>query len=326
LVTVQTINEEFIIPIQELLPRVEQRMRPRVDRIHPDLSAALDHLLTSGGKRIRPVLTLLVGGMFGGDPEKIVTLAAAIELLHTATLVHDDLIDGSLLRRGIATLNAQWSPAATVLAGDYVFARAAELAAQTDSVEVMNMFAKTLATIVNGEITQLFSKENDISLDLYLDRIYAKTASLFEVASSAASVLSEVDAHNQEIARQIGYSIGMAFQIVDDILDFTGDQSTVGKPVASDLRQGLITLPTINYLEKYPEKTESFKFASRKKNSNIEFDILVTAIRESEAIQQSLDDARRYTNTCVSLLQTLPASIEKDAVISMAGYITNRSI
>jgi geranylgeranyl pyrophosphate synthase len=325
-VIIQTITEDFFAPVQDLMPKVEKRMRPGVDRIHPDLGAALDHLFTSGGKRIRPTMTLLTGGMFGGDTDKIVTLAAAIELLHTATLVHDDLIDGSLLRRGIATLNAQWSPAVTVLAGDYVFARAAELSAQTDSVEVMKMFARTLTTIVNGEITQLYSRQNDINLENYKERIYAKTASLFEVACSAAAVISTADDHTREIARQIGYTMGMAFQIVDDLLDFTGEQSTVGKPVASDLRQGLITLPTILYLEKYPDKAESIFLASGNKNNDAEFDQIVIAIRESEAIQQALEEAKRYIDQCVSLLKTLPESTEREAMISLANYITNRSV
>ncbi len=130
----------FLTPIQNNIHLVEERMREQPDGHHPDLYSALEHLLSSGGKRVRPAVALLTGGMYGADPERLVTLGAAIELLHTATLVHDDLIDGALFRRGIATLNARWSPAATVLTGDYVFARAAKLAADTDSVDVMRLF------------------------------------------------------------------------------------------------------------------------------------------------------------------------------------------
>src|SRR3990170_2418606 len=131
-------------------------MRAESNGHHPDLGAALDHLLSSGGKRVRPAVALLTGGMLGADPGRLIILAAAIELLHTATLVHDDLIDGALLRRGMPTLNAHWTPAATVLTGDFIFARAARLAAETASVEVMRAFAETLSVIVNGEITQMF--------------------------------------------------------------------------------------------------------------------------------------------------------------------------
>src|SRR5512135_900325 len=132
-------------------------MRAQADGHNTAVAAALHHLLSSGGKRIRVIVTLLTGKMLGADPDKLVTLAAAIESLHTATLVHDDLIDGALLRRGIATLNAQWTPAATVLTGDFIFAIAAKMAAETNSVATMHLFAETLAIIVNGEINQLFT-------------------------------------------------------------------------------------------------------------------------------------------------------------------------
>ncbi len=132
---ITTVN--FLAPVQDQIQRVEALMRSQADDQHPDVDAALQHLLSSGGKRVRPAVALLTGEMLGGNEDRLVTLAAAIELLHTATLVHDDLIDGALLRRGIATLNAQWSPAATVLTGDFIFARAARLAAETESVAVV---------------------------------------------------------------------------------------------------------------------------------------------------------------------------------------------
>jgi len=239
------IQVTFLQPIQERLLEVDAVMLAQADQHHPDLGAAMEHLLYSGGKRIRPAVALLTGSMLGGDQKRLITLGASIELLHTATLVHDDLIDGSLLRRGITTLNAQWSPAATVLTGDFIFARAAKLAAETDSVPVMRLFAETLATIVNGEITQMFTSKGLASKEDYLQRIHAKTASMFELSTAAAALLSPVDEFLVEEVRLFGYDIGMAFQIVDDVLDFTGEQTTVGKPVGSDLRQGLITLPAL---------------------------------------------------------------------------------
>src|SRR3972149_2242986 len=231
-------------------------MRDMSNGHHPDLKKALDHLLSSGGKRIRPAVALLAGGMLGADPERTISLAAAAEMLHTATLVHDDLIDGALLRRGIATLNAQWSPAATVLTGDFVFAQAAKLAAETNSIPVMRLFAETLAIIVSGELTQMFTSRGVVSKEDYYKRIYAKTASMFELAAAASAMLSPVTDKVVTKMRRFGYQIGMAFQIVDDVLDFTGEQTTMGKPVASDLRQGLITLPALYFLELYPEDEE----------------------------------------------------------------------
>ena len=197
-------------------------MRAQGDSSNPDLRAALELLLTAGGKRIRPTVTLLTGKMLGAPIDKLITLGAAVELLHTATLVHDDLIDGALLRRGSPTLNSQWSPSATVLTGDFIFSRSAKLAAETNSVELMKIFTQTLTTIVNGEITQLFSSRCQLNRENYYQRIYAKTASLFETSTRTAALLSQADNQVIEEMRSYGYNIGMAFQIIDDILDLNG--------------------------------------------------------------------------------------------------------
>jgi geranylgeranyl pyrophosphate synthase len=319
-------STNFLDPVQDLMLRVEALMRSQADDHYPDLGAALQHLLSSGGKRIRPAVALLTGGMLGGDQDHLVTLAAAIELLHTATLVHDDLIDSAFLRRGIATLNAQWSPAATVLTGDFIFARAAKLAAQTDSVVVMRMFADTLATIVDGEITQLFSSPGLSSRQDYDRRIYAKTASMFELATSAAAVLSPVDETVVETLRCYGYSIGMAFQIVDDVLDFTAEQAMVGKPVASDLRQGLITLPTLYYLETFPDDQNMKSIRDGRDSSETTIEQLVTSIRESGAIHRAMQDAQQYVDRGLEVLDDLPENLKRRALDDLAKYIVNRRL
>jgi geranylgeranyl pyrophosphate synthase len=314
----------FLAPIQEYLHRVEDLMRSQADDHHPDLAAALQHLLSSGGKRVRPAVALLTGSMLGGNIDRLVTLGAAIELLHTATLVHDDLIDGAFLRRGMATLNSQWSPAATVLTGDFIFARAARLAAATESVTLMKLFAETLSTIVNGEITQLFSGRGVASRANYDQRIYAKTASLFELSSGAAAMLSTADDGVVEKLRGYGYHIGMAFQIVDDILDFTGEQATVGKPVASDLRQGLITLPTLYYLEVYPDDPDMKRILNGDPAGDASINRLVASVRESGAIRRALEDALRYVGTGLDLLSGLPDCPEHRALQELARYFVDR--
>lgn len=311
-------------PIQEYLHRVENLMRSQADAHHPDLAAALRHLLSSGGKRVRPAMALLTGSMLGGDMQRIITLGAAIELLHTATLVHDDLIDGAFLRRGIATLNSQWSPAATVLTGDFIFARAARLAAATESATLMKLFAETLSTIVNGEITQMFSARGVASRANYDQRIYAKTASLFELSAGAAAMLSTSDDAVIEKLRGYGYNIGMAFQIVDDILDFTGEQATVGKPVASDLRQGLVTLPALYYLEAFPDDADMKQVLIGDQVSDALINRLVSAVRQSGAIHRAMEDARRYVETGLDLLSGLPECAERTALQEMARYFIDR--
>lgn len=316
----------FLTPVQDQIQRVEALMRSQADDRHPDLDAALQHLLSSGGKRVRPAVALLTGGMLGGDEGRLVTLAAAIELLHTATLVHDDLIDGAFLRRGIATLNSQWSPAATVLTGDFIFARAAKLAAETDSVAVMRLFAETLATIVNGEITQMFTSRGLASRENYDKRIYAKTASMFELATAAAGMLSPVDEATIENMRCFGNSIGMAFQIVDDILDFTGEQATVGKPVASDLRQGLITLPALYYLEAYPDDPDMAVVLSSNHVGEAVIDRLVESIRRSGAIQRAMDDAQGYIVEALELLCRFPENTQRNALEGLSRYLVSRQL
>ncbi len=320
------IQVTFLQPIQERLLEVDAVMLAQADQHHPDLGAALEHLLYSGGKRIRPAVALLTGSMLGGDQKRLITLGASIELLHTATLVHDDLIDGSLLRRGITTLNAQWSPAATVLTGDFIFARAAKLAAETDSVPVMRLFAETLATIVNGEITQMFTSKGLASKEDYLQRIHAKTASMFELATAAAALLSPVDEFLVEEVRLFGYDIGMAFQIVDDVLDFTGEQATVGKPVGSDLRQGLITLPALYYFESNPDDPDVSWVLSGKAYSDERMNKLVSSIRNSEAIERSLDEARTYVDCGLEILSRMVACEERDALVDLTNYIVRRSM
>ena len=314
----------FTTPVQEQIKLVEERIRAQADDNHPDLRAALEHLLSSGGKRVRPSVVLLIGNMLGGVEEKLITVGAAIELLHTATLVHDDLIDGSLLRRGMPTLNARWSPAATVLTGDFLFARAAKLAAEADHLPLMKLFADTLATIVNGELTQLFTSRGLINRGNYYQRIYAKTASLFEMSARAGALLSPVDEDLVESMRIFGYETGMAFQIVDDILDFTGDQTAVGKPLGSDLLQGLVTLPAIYYAEANPDDADVMLLSEGGWGNQDRMERLVNAIRKSNAIQKSMREAEDFIKRALDKLSPLHPGIERSALEDLARYIIDR--
>ena len=317
-----TIN--FKTPVQQYLPQVEERMRDQSVGHHPDLKSAVEHLLASGGKRVRPILCLLAGEMLGSDLQRTINLAAAIEMLHTATLVHDDMIDGALLRRGNPTLNSKWSPAATILTGDFIFARAAKLAAETDSIEVMNLFAQTLSDIVNGEITQMFKSRGLVSRDDYFERIYAKTASMFELATVAPIYLSEGKDELSSIMKTFGYEIGMAFQIVDDILDFTGAQANVGKPVASDLRQGLVTLPALIYIEENPNDEDFMRALNGGNGDDALMTRLVSSIRERGAVEKSLSQAKKYVSRGLASLNELPMSEERKALEDLARYIVDR--
>ncbi len=317
----------FFTSVQDQLQFIEGRIREQAgEEHHPDLRQALAHLLSSGGKRIRPTLGLLVGNMLGAPEEKLITLGASVELLHTATLVHDDLIDGALLRRGMPTLNARWSPAATVLTGDFLFARAAKLAAETDHLPLMKLFAETLATIVNGELTQMFSARGVIDRDNYYQRIYAKTASLFEMAALAAAMVATEDEEMRDAMKIFGYEVGMAFQIVDDILDFTGEESAVGKPIGSDLLNGLVTLPAIYFAEAYPNDEDVLSLPEGGWKDTKRVQRLVDNIRRSDAIQQSMEEARQAVGRALISLSDAPMSPERDALENLASFIIDRKI
>jgi len=316
----------FFAPVHAGLDEVETLLQRQAQDAHPDLQAAVDHLLASGGKRIRPALGLLTGQMLGGPHDKLVTLAAAVELLHTATLVHDDLIDGALLRRGMPTLNARWSPAATVLTGDFMFARASKLATEAETLPLMRLFADTLAVIVNGELTQLFNARGVISRENYTRRIYAKTASLFEMSTRAAAMISPVDADTIEAMRQYGYHLGMAFQIMDDILDFTGDEGAVGKPVGSDLLQGLVTLPAIYYAEKHPGDPDVVCLTGGCYSEQERMSRLIQSIRASDAVESSKKEALGLIDRALSILESMPECEERKSLELLARYTVSRTL
>jgi len=319
-----TVNS--IPDIQVSLDEVEKLMVAQASDYHPDLRNAVSVILKSGGKRIRPRIILLIGKMLHAEPQPLVYLATSIEMLHTASLVHDDLIDESLLRRGIPTLNSKWSPAATVLTGDFLFASASDMASKTKSVEIMRLIARCLMTIVNGEINQLFSNRCISSVNDYYQRIYAKTASLFETSTHCAAILSTDKEQEIEALQKFGYELGMAFQVIDDILDYTGDESTIGKPVGGDLRQGLITLPLLYYMESHPDDPA----VKNLKNSNSiheedEIQRLVRCTAESDAIARSHDAAVNFISKAQEKLYFLQDSPEREALFEITRYIIERN-
>ena len=320
-------------PLEAELELVERKLREPAHPEYPQLTAVLSSLLDSGGKRLRPALALLAGRFYSTDMDKLVPLAASVEMLHTATLVHDDLIDGALMRRGQTTVNAQWSTGATVLTGDYLFARAAAFAAETGDVRVMAIFADTLMTICSGELRQIFDRHNvphlvteqawEDALDQYDRRIHAKTASLFAAATEAASVLGGAPEAEQTALQEYGRLLGTGFQIVDDVLDFQGNQEILGKPVASDLREGIVTLPVLYFLREYPDD-ERVATVVRDGGDEALVQEVVAAIREAGAVDQALDRARRFVTQSKAALSILPEGDTRNILLELADYSVSR--
>lgn len=310
---------------REPMAQVERILLDLPDLQPAALRQAVINVVSAGGKRIRPVITLLIAGMLGrsNDP-RLIDLASAVEMLHTATLVHDDLIDGSLMRRGTQTLNAVWTPAATVLTGDYLFAYAANLAARTNSTRVMSVFADTLSVIVAGELQQQFT---DFALratrDDYYRRIYSKTASMFVLACTAAGILCEVSEAEHNALLDYGRDLGTAFQVMDDILDFTGELHNVGKPVGADLRRGLITLPVICYIERHGR--DGIECALRGECDPQTYDRIITRIRESNAIACALNEAENIADNARAALDIFPANPYRQALLDLVDYTLKRT-
>jgi geranylgeranyl pyrophosphate synthase len=320
-------------PLAADLERVERKLREPAHPEYPQLTAALHSLLGSGGKRLRPALALLAGKFYSIDTDKLVSLAASVEMLHTATLVHDDLIDGALVRRGKSTINARWNTGATVLTGDYLFARAAALAADTGNVRVMSIFADTLMTICSGELRQIFDRNAvpqlgsdeawEVALERYDQRIHAKTASLFGAATESAAVLGGASPEEVLALRNYGQFLGMGFQIVDDILDFQGDEEVLGKPVASDLREGIVTLPVLYYLREAPDDDRVSDIVRNGGNED-QVQAVVIEITESGANTQAMDRARDFIRQSQMALEALPPGQAQDILHALAEFTVSR--
>jgi geranylgeranyl pyrophosphate synthase len=311
------------------IKQVEEKMREVVGEHNETLALAIDHLVNAGGKRLRPIITLL-STRFNKvvDHRKAIALAAAVEMLHTATLVHDDLIDNALFRRGHPTLNANWSPNATVLTGDYMFARSSGFAAETGDVRIIKIFSNTLMTIVNGELHQFFNNGHSTppSREEYFQRIYAKTASLFAAGAETGAILAVLPETQVRALHDYGYYLGMAFQIMDDILDFQGDEARLGKPVANDLRQGIATLPVLFFLEDFPNHPIVLKAVAKQYPTDAEIEQVVAEIRASGGIQESLDEARRLSRQAQEALTPLPDNKYRRALLDIADYSVARDV
>jgi geranylgeranyl pyrophosphate synthase len=250
--------------------------------------------------------------------------AAAIELLHTASLVHDDLVDNASLRRGSPTLNKYWGGGTTVLIGDYLLARSAWLATHTRKLRLIERFSDTLVIIVEGELREIFKTSSIFSRDDYNRRIYAKTASLFAVSAEAGAMLSAAPDEQIQVLRDYGHSIGMAFQIIDDVLDFTGKEGVVGKTLGNDLRQNVVTLPLIYWHEANPQDDRAERVLNQDSEREKLLAAIVSEVSQSPAIAASLAEAAQYIEKAKALLDHLPPNDVKTLLCEVADFVIQR--
>jgi geranylgeranyl pyrophosphate synthase len=307
------------------MEKVEQRLLRASEVEFPLLRVAVQGLLLAGGKRLRPAVAILSSQFYDAQVDRLVSAAAAIEMLHTATLVHDDVIDRANTRRGHPTLNSRLSGEATVLTGDYMFAVAASLAAETDSVPVVRIFSQALMTICNGELRQLLADRSwPPTREGYDKRIYSKTASLFATSAQAGAVLSAAAPERVQQIRAYGNNLGIAFQIVDDVLDYTGDPSELGKPIGSDLRQGIVTLPALLYMDRAGDSAAETLVRRAAEGESGAVEKAVSAIVASGAVDLALAEATKFAHKAQDALEGLPGGQSRDILSQLADYVVAR--
>ena len=311
-------------PIASDLRLVEQTML-QVGQVEVTwLASLLQHVLGRTGKRMRPAMTLLAGSFSHYNLDTLVPMAASVELLHTATLVHDDTLDAASLRRGVPTVNRVWDDNIAVLFGDYLFAAAAEMVARTANVRVMRLFAETLRTICDGELSQQFNAcQWQLSREQYLQRIGRKTASLFAMATESGAALSEASESLVQTLKHYGYKLGIAFQIADDLLDFSGEESALGKQVGSDLLQGTVTLPAIMLAERYPEDSSVRDFFEQGRQPQ-DLARIIEGIRGSSILADTYQVAASFCQQAVAALEPLPNTPARRSLVRLTEYALER--
>ena len=311
-------------PIQAELALVDEKLRSLAPAEAGHLRPLLDYVAETGGKRVRPAITLLAGHPHPHDEGKLVLMAGAVELLHLATLIHDDTVDDSPTRRGRATVGSVWGNQVAVLFGDYVFATSATFVCDTDNIRIMRRFSETIMDLASGELIEFFGAfDATQAREHYNDRIYRKTASLFCTAGESGSLLAGAPEDEVQAMRRYGYNIGMAYQVGDDLLDFEGDATDLGKPVGSDLLHGVLTLPTIMLEERYPtDGPVSALFRDR--DDSAKLDRVVDMIHNSGIIRDCEAVVREYCDRACDELSAVSEGEARRSLHDLAEYIFNR--
>jgi len=290
----------------------------------PDLAR---HLIDSGGKRLRPLLTLAAARLCGYAGARHIYLAAAVEFIHTATLLHDDVVDASSLRRGKIAANIVWGNKPTILVGDFLFSRAFQLMVEAGSIRVLDILASAATVIAEGEVLQLKSTNNLGTTESdYLKVVSSKTAALFAAASEAGATIAEAPRSVTEAFHHYGQSLGIAFQLIDDALDYSGRQGEMGKSVGDDFREAKVTLPVILALDRADEEARRFWRRVIETGLQQEGDLrrAIQYVEETGAIRETRLRARRYAEAACSALDVLAPSPLKNALIYVAGFCVGR--
>ena len=315
-----------------------KRLEPDLERINLALSGNLathvglisqvwDHILISGGKRIRPLLFLLAARMCGYREDHLPEVATIFEYLHAATLLHDDVVDAATVRRGHSSANTIWGNQAVILVGDFLLSKALSIAVATRNIRVMEVLAHTTTYMAEGEVLQLVNTGRlDMTEEEYFDVITRKTAKLMSAACQIGALLGGVEARLEQAMEDFGLNLGITFQLVDDILDFTGDPKEMGKPICNDLKEGKITLPFIHALRQgEPDEQELLRRLVKESDVAKLARELLPLLKKYGSIDYTRSLARKYTLAAQTNLQAFPASPEKTLFVEITDYLDSRT-
>jgi geranylgeranyl pyrophosphate synthase len=314
--------------IEPDLERVDRMFQERAFSGLDMLNAAAAHAISSPGKRLRTALTLLAGKLIDYRIEKLLPLSVAFEMVHLATLIHDDIIDHAATRRGIPTVNARYGDRVAILLGDYLFAKTAGLIADVEDFRIDHLFSETVASVCEGTIIELLSvRKFDLSLDLYVERITRKTACLMAACCKGGAIVGAGSDAQIALMEEYGRNLGVAFQIVDDVLDYSGTSASIGKPAGNDFRQGLITLPLIYAIEQDGNGRASWveEMLLSDHPTDQQVHEVVSWVTAGPAIEQAQELAGHYGMRARALLSEFPSSPERDVLEELVDFVIART-
>lgn len=314
--------------IQPDLDQVDITFEERATSGLEILNSASMHALGSPGKRLRTALTLLSGNMKTYRFDKLLPLSVAFEMVHLATLIHDDIVDNAKTRRGNPTVNALWGDNIAILLGDYYFAKTAGLIADINDNRIDHLFSDTVATVCEGTILEIMTAGRiDLTLETYFEKISHKTACLIAACCKGGAIVSQASDEEITLLNEYGQNLGIAFQIIDDVLDYTQDQSTIGKPAGNDLRQGMVTLPLIYALQEQPHNGRYQQVHGLINGSSHKDEDILSVVKwvtQSQGIEQAMADAQAYGNKARAALYHFPPSPGRDVLDELIDFVVSR--
>jgi octaprenyl-diphosphate synthase len=314
-------------PIRDDLEKVDREFLRHVESQVELIPRIGKYIQTGGGKRMRPAVLLMASRLAGYDGDRAVLYAAVVEFIHTATLVHDDIIDESELRRGRLAVHSRWGNDVTVLLGDYLYIKSMAMALTYDTLDVVRLLCDVTLRMIEGELYQL-TKNGDagITEEEHFDIIRRKTAYLFGGSAQIGGMLGKVNGEQAQALQEYGFNLGIAFQIVDDLLDFTGDAAALGKPIGADLREGKMTLPLIHLLQEDAEAGERIvrDIIATRTTTEDQWKQLLRLLGEHRSIDYALRRASEFAERAKKPLYVFPPSSERDALLALPDYVLSR--